>query len=178
MKKLTTEEVGARLAPRGIALLDPYTGSSQRGTFRCANGHEWQAVINQVLHGYGCRVCSGLVPYTKKSINEKIKDRGIELIGEFSGAGKKADFRCSEGHIWSTVARNPVKGSGCPECFRTRSKFSKIHIDEHLAPRGIRVIGEFDRVTDDTSLNVISDIDGLPNFHPCITSAVGARYVD
>jgi len=149
MKKLTTEEVHTRLAPRGITLLEPYTGSSQRGTFRCANGHEWQAVVNQVLHGYGCRVCSGLVPYTKESINEKIEARGLELIGDFSRAGNKTEFRCSEGHTWSTVPHHVIHGTGCPHCFKSKRR-SKSSILEQVAPRGIRVVGNFDRVTDET----------------------------
>lgn len=149
-RKLTAQEVEKRLKPRGITMIDPFENTRQRATFRCDKGHEWQAVVSQVLHGYGCKVCAGLVPYTKERINEKIKDRGYELIGKFSGAGKPARFCCSEGHEWTTVPHYLLKGTGCPECAITRNKLSREQINEKLKLRGITVVGEFNRVIDYT----------------------------
>lgn len=66
---------------------------------------------------------------------EKIKDRQIELVGNYEGAYLKTSFKCLTcGHEWITSPTYISQGSGCPNCpklksLATRSKTNKVLIN-------------------------------------------------
>ena len=53
---------------------------------------------------------------TKEIINERIKDRGIELFGEYINTRTHALFRCANNHTWESKLGSVLYGSGCPTC--------------------------------------------------------------
>ncbi len=55
---LTTENVNARIADRGIVLLDEFITNSVKVRFQCSKGHIWEAKPNNVLNGRGCPDCA------------------------------------------------------------------------------------------------------------------------
>ena len=79
---------------------------------------------------------------TKRTINERIANRGIVLVGGYKGARKKCIFRCGEGHEWIAVTDAVSRGNGCPHC-AGNAPLSKSIINERIAHRGIMVVGEY-----------------------------------
>ena len=84
--------------------------------FRCSYNHEWIPLPNDVLQGKGCPHCSNRFPLTKEIVNERLKDRGIELIGEYITSKTPSVFRCSYNHEWAASPHNIMRGNGCPSC--------------------------------------------------------------
>ena len=115
-KKLTKEVVNERLKDRGIELIGEYITSKTPSVFRCSYNHEWETKPSHVLQGKGCPHCSNNFPLTKEVVNERIKDRGIELIGEYITNRIPSLFRCSHNHEWTTSPYAVLRGTGCPAC--------------------------------------------------------------
>lgn len=80
---------------------------------------------------------------TKEIVNERLKDRGIQLIGEYLRVHTKAEFECKYGHKWSATPSSVIHNSGCPEC--SDSRLSKDIVNQRLLndDRDIRQIGEY-----------------------------------
>ena len=116
--KLTKEIVNERLEGRGLSLVGDYINTKTKTTFECDEGHQWEAEPNNILnHGSGCPHCSGMFPLTKEAVNERLKDRPLELVGELHGVKRKASFRCWEGHQWYARPDDVLNGGkGCPIC--------------------------------------------------------------
>lgn len=49
-------------------------------------------------------------------MKNRLKGRGIELVGHVKSRHGKSDFRCSTGHKWRTVPNIVAEGAGCPQC--------------------------------------------------------------
>ena len=77
--KLTSNNVNQRLAPRNISIEGEYLGTKLKSTFRCSDGHVWQAKAYSVLHGSGCPECSGNIKWTKEEINNLLWNRGLQI---------------------------------------------------------------------------------------------------
>jgi hypothetical protein len=113
---LTKKIVNERIKDRGIKLIGKFITTKVPVLFRCANNHKWKASPSTVLSGHGCPICAGTLPLTKKIVNERIKDRGIELIDDYINSGKRSLFRCANNHTWETRPRDVMRGRGCPSC--------------------------------------------------------------
>lgn len=115
-RPLTVDEVNNRIADRGYVVVGEFKNAGTRATFRCAESHEWEAIPDNVLRGKGCPHCAGRIKYTAETLNEKIKGRGVELVGEYVGANDKANFKCVCGNEWAALPGAVVAGHGCPKC--------------------------------------------------------------
>lgn len=115
--------------------LSPYevsAGSNIKVWWKCKNGHNWQAKINdRTKKKNGCPYCSNkkilkgyndletLLPDLAKEWNYE-KNQG-NLPSDFSiHSGKKVWWKCKNGHEWQAVIDNRTKGSGCPYCRRKK----------------------------------------------------------
>ena len=139
---LTKEVVNERIADRGIELVGGYVSGRHKSEFRCSEGHTWVAKPNGVMSGKGCPYCSGRAGVTKQVVNERIADRGIELVGEYANVKHKSEFRCSEGHTWMATSDSVMRGSGCPYC-SNRAPLTKQVVNERIADRGLELVGEY-----------------------------------
>lgn len=54
----TKETVNARIADRGIRMIDEYVNNHTRATFDCEEGHTWVTAPANVLSGTGCPTCA------------------------------------------------------------------------------------------------------------------------
>jgi hypothetical protein len=115
-RKLTKEIVNERIKDRGIELIGEYITNKKPVLFRCPKNHTWMTRPDDVLRGHGCPKCNNNFPLTKEIVNERIKDRGIELIGELVTTDIHSVFRCANGHTWKPTPNSVLKGSGCPLC--------------------------------------------------------------
>jgi len=140
--KLTKEIVNQRLEGRGIRLVGHYDSAMKKTLFQCPEGHEWEARPDNVMNDRGCPHCAGLAPLSKEIVNDRIADRGISLIGDYTTARTKALFRCPEGHEWMAAPSDVMKGNGCLTC-AGKAPLSKEIVNERLASRGIVLIGKY-----------------------------------
>jgi hypothetical protein len=111
-------------------------GSNKKAWWRCASGHEWQAVVgSRALRGNGCPYCSGLYRTEANSLAELYpelmhewdteKNAGLnpEKLGPASQI--KVWWRCANGHEWQAAVHSRSRqGTGCPACYRKKIKKS------------------------------------------------------
>jgi hypothetical protein len=144
--KLTKEEVNHRLRNKGydVVLIGDYCGSNTKTLFRCGQNHEWMSNPNHVLHGRACPTCSGNLPQTKDTINNRIPRLGIMMVGEYIGSRTKSRFRCNQDHEWQAMPDSVVRGSGCPFC-SNHIPLSKEIVNNRLLKNGTdaELIGEY-----------------------------------
>lgn len=93
----------------------------------CANGHEWQAAINNRNQGKGCPYCAGqkvwlgfndLATVRPDLTAEWHPSKNLPLTAELvtTHFSKKVWWRCSHGHEWQATVGNRAQGSSCPYC--------------------------------------------------------------
>lgn len=79
---------------------------------------------------------------TKEIVNERIKDRGIELISEYTNANSTTDFKCICGNIWRATPGNIMAGKGCPSC-AINKPVSRQMFEERIKHTGITLVGDY-----------------------------------
>ena len=114
--KLTKEIVNERLADREIRLVGEFTGTLNKSLFTCKKRHTWEAKPGSVTRGSGCPHCAGLAPLTKAIVSERIADREILLLGDFTNTKTKTLFECKQKHTWEARPSTVMAGHGCPFC--------------------------------------------------------------
>lgn len=142
-RKLTLDEINARLAERGFELAGPYSGTTQKPTLlRCSEGHQWRATLHNVFQGRGCPHCSGYAPITIEEIDTRLRERGFSLSGPYVGTTQKpTPLRCSEGHQWRARLDYIFRGTGCPYCASTALTIEEI--ERRLSSSGITLAGPY-----------------------------------
>lgn len=86
---------------------------------------------------------------SKESVNQTLKDKKIELVGEYLGARMITQFKCSADHQWDASPSNVLHKSGCPHC-SGRARLSKEIINERIQDRQLMLVGEFCTTTKET----------------------------
>ena len=119
--KLTIEQMQVLAEARGGSCLSTvYVNGSTKLRWRCAEGHEWDAMPGNLRNrGSWCPKCAGLATLTLDEMQRIAKDRGgVCLSTTYVNRKAKLRWRCSEGHEWEANA-NSVKGNGswCRACF-------------------------------------------------------------
>ena len=104
---------------------DPATvspGSNQRQNWRCAQGHQYSAVVFSRTRGSGCPICSGLKVLTGfNDLRTKFPEIAAEADGwdpasASPGSNQKQNWRCGEGHQYTSAIKVRTRGHGCPIC--------------------------------------------------------------
>lgn len=99
--------------------------SNSRRTWRCAEGHMWNAyVFSRARDDRGCPVCSGRI--VSAGINDLATvapEVAAELIDAdpqeiHAGTKKVHRWRCTEGHEWDAAVSTRTRklATGCPTC--------------------------------------------------------------
>ena len=111
-------------------------GSHKKVWWKCANGHEWKAQIKSRTYNHGCPYCSDtnkraqvgkndLATWCKKNDKQYILDEwdyaandGLTPEMFTFGSHKRINWKCKNGHKWSSVIKERTKyrGNMCPEC--------------------------------------------------------------
>ena len=108
------------------------TGSHQKIWWKCARGHEWEALIHPRLKGVGCPYCVRKRPI--KGINDfatlypkmlkewdydENEKNGIKPEEMLTGSQKKVNWICCKGHKYSRSIYDRLNGRGnCPYCIK------------------------------------------------------------
>ncbi len=146
--RLTKEIVNERLADRGVVMLDEYVHQTVKARFQCSEGHVWPARPNNVLSGKGCPTCGNVSQAKKKrlpaeTVRDRLDNRGIVLIGDYVSSNSKAEFQCSEGHLWKTTPASVMGGSDCPQCYGANNPLTKEIVNARIADRGIALVSDY-----------------------------------
>lgn len=101
--------------------------SNTRVWWKCNLGHEWKTSIDERNKGRKCPYCSNRLvlsgfndlatkrpDLTKEWNSERNKDLDPTKI--LPGSGKKAWWKCKNGHEWQAEVSSRNKGAGCPYC--------------------------------------------------------------
>ena len=147
--KLTKAIVNERIASRGIRMINEYVTARKKVDFVCAKGHQWSTTPDAVMRGQGCKKCAGLEKLTKDEVNVRLAPRKIKIIAEYVNTQTKTKFQCHHGHEWETTPGSVMSGKGCPQCVdRSRNSLTADEINKRIAPRKIKMIGEYKNTKD------------------------------
>ena len=119
----------------GVLKPDMFTpNSGKKVWWKCNQGHEWQASISNRNKGSGCPYCSGrqaikgnndlktVNPVVAKEWNYE-KNNGLTPDMFLPWSEKKVWWKCSKcGYEWGASISNRNKGTGCPQCYKTRKE--------------------------------------------------------
>lgn len=106
----------------GACLSTKYVSSISKMMFRCAKGHEFEAIPKTVQKGHWCQQCGFETTASKRRLSiEYFKSlamqRGGECLSiEYANTSTQLKFRCRIGHEWETAAANARAGKWCPQC--------------------------------------------------------------
>ena len=113
--------------------------SNKKVWWKCSKGHEWQAIIASRNKWHGCPYCSGqkvlsgyndlqtVNPTLAKEWNYERND-GLTPMDVMPNSGKKAWWKCSQGHEWLAKISNRNSGNGCPECYKKQKGQRQINM--------------------------------------------------
>jgi len=89
----------------GDCLSESYLGTSARYRFRCAAGHEWEALGNNLLQAGWCRRCHNeQLKLGIDAMRELARARGGRCLSETYVHGKaKLTWECHRGHVWEAT---------------------------------------------------------------------------
>ena len=124
---LTHPELAAEWHPKNsLGAVDVLPGSSRKVWWRCADGHEWEAVIGNRTRGHGCPFCSGSKATPETSLAALNPEAAALWHPTKNGtrtpdqirpaAAGKAWWLCPKGHEWNAFITSINRGSQCPYC--------------------------------------------------------------
>ena len=136
-RRLVSLKVAARAAldQRGECLSTKYVNNRRPLKWRCINGHEWHASLNNVKDGgTWCPACALQAQrLSLKDADEVAKSRGGRCLSKrYVNCLERLKWLCRKGHKWS-ASLNSVKnqGSWCPHCMGNAPLSLKVA--EHVA---------------------------------------------
>jgi len=125
----------------GKCLSEHYVNSSSKLRWKCAKGHEWEAVAASVKAGTWCPVCVG----RGKTIEDMQQLANLKggrcLSATFAGINNKLRWQCAQGHIWQAIPKNIQKGHWCQSCANSQPrKYSLADFERIARCRGGRCL--------------------------------------
>ncbi|WP_155274257.1 hypothetical protein [Pseudomonas chlororaphis] len=108
----------------GRCLATAYAGSNHPYRFRCAAGHEWEALGGDVLRRTWCPECARLrkvegyrhLDGLERLLGKAAAHGGRCLSDTYLGAQALYRFRCSQGHEWEAPGKRILRGGWCLKC--------------------------------------------------------------
>lgn len=111
------------LTPRDVS-----AGSNKKVWWRCSEGHEWIASINDRNRGKGCPTCANrriVKGYNDlKTANSKLskewnfkRNKNLRPTQVSPNSNKKVWWKCKNGHEWKATVNDRNNGNGCPYCY-------------------------------------------------------------
>jgi len=101
----------------GECLSKTYGGIYGKLRWRCAMGHEWTTVANNVRRGGWCPVCAHSARGTLDGMRALAAERGGRcLTRKWDNHREPLSFRCARGHRFRARANVVKSGTWCPVC--------------------------------------------------------------
>lgn len=107
---------------QGKLLSTKYITSRTKLKWRCSEGHEWYATPDQVKRGRWCKICGFEKTASSKRLGIKLfkdyaKEKGGECLSEnYTSLDSELEFKCKNGHVWTTTGNSIRNGSWCAKC--------------------------------------------------------------
>jgi hypothetical protein len=104
----------------GVCLSEEYLGSMKKLSFRCNEGHIWSATPNSIKSKKTwCRECATKNKFDSIETFQKIavSKGGVCLSRNYAGQKDRLKFKCGNGHVFITKAKDIKEGKWCKECF-------------------------------------------------------------
>ena len=118
-RKNTIEDMRAIAKSRGGRCLSKkYVNSHTHLTWKCANGHQWQATATSIKNsGTWCPDCAGKRPSTIEEMRALAKTRGGRCLSKkISHSHTHLTWKCANDHQWQAMPTNIKSGKWCPHC--------------------------------------------------------------
>ena len=102
----------------GRLLSNSYVNTNTHLRWRCAEGHEWDAVPASIRRGSWCGRCAGVSPLTLDDLHAIAREHGGECLATtYVNLKEPVLWRCAKGHEWTAEARHMRSTtSWCPRC--------------------------------------------------------------
>lgn len=126
----------------GECLSTEYIKSGLKLRWKCAKGHVWDSVANDVRQGHWCPVCAATDrarkrAFTLEDMQRFAKDREGSCLSEvYENSQSKLKWQCKEGHVWLATPTGILNsGYWCPKCAGVQ-KLSLPDMEKLAAERG------------------------------------------
>ena len=102
----------------GECLEDEYLGVFAHHRWRCAEGHEWEAICDSVRRGSWCPVCTAQSSALSIEVMQEFAaQRGWRCLSkEYRTNQTRLEWECAEGHRWLSTYNRVQQSDGCPRC--------------------------------------------------------------
>jgi hypothetical protein len=116
--KISISDMQTLAGDRGGECLSPtYIRDDSKLTWRCKEGHQWEAIPNLIKRGRWCPHCAKMRNGTLEEMQRMArKRRGKCLSTHYVNNKSKLAWQCREGHKWETTPSHIKRGHWCPAC--------------------------------------------------------------
>ncbi len=119
----------------GECLSEKYVRWDEKLTWRCAQGHVWQATAVAVeSEGCWCPNCAreAQKKYTLADMQAVAERRGGKCLStEYANTRDKLRWQCEKGHVWEALAGKVSMKTWCPVCSRKKWTIEKMQEIAH-----------------------------------------------
>jgi hypothetical protein len=105
----------------GKCLSEYYVNDNTKLKWKCADGHQWEAIPNTIKNGSWCPICIGRYQTIEDMHELAAKKVGKCLSDQYMGSKSKLLWECAEGHQWEAIPNTIKSGKWCPICGIERS---------------------------------------------------------
>ena len=149
-----------------IEILGEYKGNKTKIKCKCKiDGHEWEAIPQNLLKGQGCPKCGGTIKLTHKEFMEKFYTKNknaenIEILGEYKGNKTKIKCKCKiDGYEWEATPNILLNNHGCPKCAgKMKLTYEEFVNKMREINSDIEILGEY--INNKTKIKCKCKIDG------------------
>ncbi len=114
--KFTQFQVNKIFEDRGYILKDKYINNRQKLNVICPNKHEIIVQFRHFKDGHGCKICAGTQPFSTDEVRKILLEKGYILKCEYRNLNQKITVICPNGHEWTPILKNFLKGARCLYC--------------------------------------------------------------
>jgi hypothetical protein len=101
----------------GTCLSKRYVNSHTCLLWRCAHGHQWEALPSTIIRGSWCAGCAGVLKLNLQIAREFAhKRKGFCLSTVYENNRQLLKWECKKGHVWEATMSNLSRGEWCPVC--------------------------------------------------------------
>lgn len=111
------ERLRHRALAHGLHLLaDQWHGAHVPYAFRCAHGHTFHRTVATLRVTGRCPQCDAQALAARFA--QALAHHGLTCAEPYTNGKARYNVRCPQGHTWSSLGHQIVKGGGCPTCGR------------------------------------------------------------
>lgn len=128
--RLKYEDVKSYFEEKGCELLEEeYKNARTKMKYRCSCGNVSSIVYDSFKRGNRCQECGNRKSSQKQSLTQsqaeqKFKDCGCVLLGEYQGSSVKVKYQCECGRVSESTPNNIWRGRRCMDCGTARRSSS------------------------------------------------------